>query len=311
MLVAVSIAGATSFGAAAPASAYLRDFQVVAAGTPSNSATIKSTQFSCPAGKVGIGTGARVTPPLANLGLDRAWVDFEQHQALDGGTETDANVGGWRVRGSALCATQTAAVPAPGGVGYLKNRSLATASSASDSSFSHQATATCPAGSTAIGGGGEVVGETPSHAAPNNVALDTTQRAGLLGTGWRARAHEVDFTPAQWKVTAYAICANINGALTTATYVGPKEDAIQARVTQPGPPRAGTQSWVAPCPSGTKVIGGGGLVLGATGPAPPADVVLTASHPEDAPTATGWSVETHDTDPPGPAYRVQLRAICG
>ena len=149
-------------------------------------------------------------------------------------------------------------MPPPGGVGYLKNRSLATASSASDSSFSHQATATCPAGSTAIGGGGEVVGETPSHVAPNDVALVTTQRAGLLGTGWRAVAHEVDLTPVQWKVTAYAICANINGALTTATYIGPKEDAIQSPMTQPGPPRSGTQSWVAPCPSGRRGDGAGG-----------------------------------------------------
>lgn len=135
---------------------------------------------------------------------------------------------------------------------------------------------------------------------------------GLTGTGWRARAHEVDPTTAQWKVTAFAICSNINGALTTATYVGPKEDAIQSPVTQPGPPRSGTQSWVAPCPSGTKVIGGGGMVLGATDATPPpADVVLGASHPEDAPTATGWSVQAHDTDPPGPAYRVAIRAICG
>jgi hypothetical protein len=311
-LAAVPIAAATWLAAASPAAAYLRDFQSVVGGTASSSSTIKSAQISCPAGKLGIGTGARVAPPLANVGLDRAWMSFEQQQSLVGGTETDASLPGWRVSGTALCATQTAAVPPPGGIGYLKNRSLVTASSASDSRFSHQAVATCPAGWTAIGGGGQVVGQTPTHAPPNDVALDTSQRSGPLGTGWRARAHEVDLTPARWKVRAFAICSNVNGALTTAIYIGPNEDAIQAPVTQPGPPRSGVQSWVAPCPSGTKVIGGGGMVLGATDTSPPpADVVLGASHPEDAPTATGWSVQTHDTDPPGPAYRVAIRAICG
>ena len=94
--VVATIAVATSLAAATPAAAYLRDFQVVGGGTPSNSATVKSTQFSCPAGKVAIGSAARVVPPLANVGLDRVWVSFEQHQALVGGTETDANRPGWR-----------------------------------------------------------------------------------------------------------------------------------------------------------------------------------------------------------------------
>lgn len=309
--ISLAIGTVTSLVGAVPAAGYLRDFQVVAVDSLTGSAPIKATAVSCPPGKVAIGTGGVALPSLSDLGLNRLWVNFPQKAVLDGAVETDPISSRWRVRGSAFCATDTAVVPPPGGAGYLKDRSIVTASSPSGSAYSHEAIATCPAGQTAIGGGGRVEGETAFGNPPADVALDNSQRVAA-GTGWRARAHEVDPTAVGWKVTASVICANITGQSAAPRYVGPKEDPIQSPNTTPGPPRSGLQGYVAPCPSGTLVIGGGAVVLGATtGAPPPADVVLTGSYPVQAPTATGWQMEARDTDPGGPPYRVQIRAVCG
>lgn len=309
-LVALMIGVAASLLGVAPAAAYLKDFQVVATNSLHNSSTLKTALVPCPSGKAVIGSSGIVVPSFSNLGLNRLWVNFEQSFAFAGGTESDAVDAAWHVTGRAFCAAQTAVVPPAGGAGYFKNRSVVTASSLSNSASVHEAIARCPAGDTAIGGGGQTIGQI-ADIPPPDVALDNSQRVAA-GTAWRARAHEVDATSVSWKVIAYVICANINGQAPAATYIGPKEDNIQSPNASPGPPGTGLQGRVAPCPSGTRVIGGGAQVLGATdGTPPPPDVALTGSHPSEAPTATAWEGEARDTDPPGPPYRLQVRAVCG
>jgi hypothetical protein len=308
-LVALAIGIAAGLAGAAPAGAYLKDFQVVSGNSLTNSSTLKTVLVPCPTGKAVLGSGGLVVPSLANLGLNHLWVNFEQGFAFDGGTESDAVASFWHVGGRGFCAAQTAVVPSTGGPGYAKNPSVPSASSAMSSASVHEAIAHCPTGDTAIGGGGGAFNNA-ANPSPPDVALDNSQRV-LGGTAWRVRAHEVDATPGVWRATAYAICANFNAVTGPAYYIGPKEDNVTARITQPGAPTTVVAGQVAPCPMGTRVIGGGAQVLGATGPTPPPDVVLTSSYPVVDPTATGWQAWARDTDPPGPAFRLQVRAVCG
>jgi hypothetical protein len=288
--------------AAAPAAAYLRDFQLVSAGSLPGSTTIRAALPTCPPGKIAIGTGARLLPPFANVGLDRLLLDFGARRGFVGGAETDANLGRWRVSGRAFCAQDTAAVPTAGAnASYLKHRSTASAVSPNTSAPSHEAVANCPSGANAVGGGGYVLGPT------TKLALDTLQLARPGGTGWRVRAHEVDPTGAAWHVVSFAICANYTTSTPTGPYFGPKEDAITSYSSSAT--GTGQVSATATCQlPGTSAIGGGAAVQGATplGP-PPADVALTYSFP--GPNA--WVARAQDTDPSATPYRLLSVVVCG
>jgi Collagen triple helix repeat (20 copies) len=85
----------------------------------------------------------------------------------------------------------------PGVSGYL----LVTAESATDSTTPKGATAVCPGGRKAVGGGGEVVGSTP----PQVALQGTVPLAG--GVGWQAFAGETSATAANWTVRTWAVCA--------------------------------------------------------------------------------------------------------
>jgi hypothetical protein len=118
----------------------------------------------------------------------------------------------------------------------------------------------------------------------------------------------VDFTNVPWSLTAYAICANTKTEPPGASYVGGA--GIFSPDTGPGPLRFGTTlPAFARCPpNGTKIIGGGASLTGATaGSAPPADVVLIASVPTDD---TRWGAQARDTQPPFQGYYLRVRAVC-
>jgi hypothetical protein len=284
---------------AAPAGAYLRDFQTVGLSSLLNSTTVKSVSVPCPPGKLAIGTGGAVISPFGNLGLDNLWVFFGQQRAFDGGAETDGIGARWLVTGRAFCATQVGPPPPGGGAPYLKNVSLVNRTSSANSNPFKSVVATCPAGSSAIGGGGDLTGAT------NDLAFDSVRRAAA--SGFRVRAHEVDATGVAWSVTATAVCANITNVPPNPQYVGTAP--ITGPDTGPGPLQTGTTSRTASCPGGQRIIGGGAYLTGvAAGSPPPADVVLTASRPINN---TQWFAEARDTDPPGQAYHLQVRAVCG
>jgi hypothetical protein len=283
---------------AAPAGAYLRDFQTVGLSSVVNSQTVKSVTVPC-GGKLALGAGGAVISPFGNLGLDNLWVFFGQHNALNGGAETDSIGPRWLVTGRAFCATQTAVPPGGGGAPYIKNLSWKNRTSAANSLPFKSVVATCPAGKSAIGGGGEITGAT------NDLAFDSVRRAGAAG--FRVRAHEVDPTSVGWSVTATAICANITSVPPGAQYVGGAP--ITGPDTGPGPIHTGTAAATASCPGAQRIIGGGAFLTGvAPGSPPPADVVLTVSRPISS---TTWLGRARDTDPPNQPYHLQVRAVCG
>jgi hypothetical protein len=300
LLAAVFSAVAIGLVAAVPAGAYLRDFQAVGLSSLNNSATVKSASVPCPPGKIPLGAAAGLLPAFPNLGLDNVWNFFGQQRTFNGGAETDFVAARWLVTGRAFCATPVGIIPLGGGAPFIKNRSLVTHTSSANSTPAKTVLAHCPAGSSAIGGGGDLTGAT------NDLAFYSMQRAG--GTAWRVRAHEVDSTGVSWSVTATAVCANITNVPPGAQFVGGA--GIFAPDTGPGPLHTGVGAATATCPAnGTKIIGGGAFLTGvAPFSAPPADVVLTASRPISD---TQWFGEARDTDPPGPAYHLQVRAVCG
>lgn len=72
-------------------------------------------------------------------------------------------------------------------------------SSATDATDSKSATATCPAGTKVISGGGAIVG-----AGLNSVAIDQDERNNA--TSWKVSAHEHTATASTWGINARAIC---------------------------------------------------------------------------------------------------------
>ena len=299
LVVTVVVSAAVALIAAAPAGAYLRDFQTVGLSSVLNSQTVKSVSVPCPPGKLALGAGGAVISPFGNLGLDNLWVFFGQQRTFNGGAETDALGARWLVTGRSFCASSVPVIPLGGGGPFIKNVSWKNRTSPANSTAFKSVVATCPAGTSAIGGGGELTGAT------NDLAFDSVRRAGAAG--FRARAHEVDATNVGWSVTATAICANITSVPPGAQFVGGA--GINAPDTGPGPIHTGTSAATASCSGGQRVIGGGAYLTGvAPGSPPPADVVLTASRPISS---TTWLGRARDTDPPGQAYHLQVRAVCG
>jgi len=88
----------------------------------------------------------------------------------------------------------------------VKNVSYVTASSPSNSDTEKTATAECPAGKEAIGGGARIIGAT------TKTVVNETAPA-LSGTGahfgWYASGREVAEESGNWYVSAFAICAEL------------------------------------------------------------------------------------------------------
>ena len=296
--VVVALVALGMLVAAAPASAYLRDFQITYSGH-FDALPVKAVSATCLPGKQAIGGGGWVRPAHINLGLHRLSVNGPT--AFAGAGRTGPGFSGSYINVQAYCATSVGIVPLGGGAPFLKQRQLTSARGVFDSRSPKSQAALCPAGSSVIGGGGQI-----SSASPD-IAL--TEMFRISDGAWRVSAHEVDFTNVPWSLTAYAICANTTTVPPGASFVGGA--GIFTPDTGPGPLRFGTTlPAFARCPpNGTKIIGGGALLTGATaGSPPPADVVLIASVPTND---TMWGAQARDTQPPFQGYRLQVSAVCG
>ncbi|HWN72223.1 MAG TPA: hypothetical protein VNN15_00280 [Solirubrobacterales bacterium] len=88
----------------------------------------------------------------------------------------------------------------------VRNVAYVNASSASDSEANKSATANCPAGKEAIGGGVRLEGELAEVAVTGSYPLST----GNSRTGWTAVAHETGpGQPNNWSVVAFVVCAEL------------------------------------------------------------------------------------------------------
>jgi hypothetical protein len=321
-LVVVLLACAvTTLTAAAPAPAYLRNFNVSSASTPSNSVSAKSRYVRCPVGKFAIGTGGLVSPFSDNLGLDRLFVYFGQRVAEGGAVETDPLVNRWLAGAHAFCATASLAPPPQGGAAsYVKQVTIRRVKTLANSASAKVLTVACPSSGPArspssIGGGGAI-----DSASPDIVFESMERVAG--GTAWRVRAHETDPTNAAWELEVHAVCANITTEIATANYVAPPAPNNAVGVYGPysstAPSSAPVQSLMVNCPVppsnpvNTFIIGGGARVVGSgLRVTPPADVVLTQSHPAGTgPISNGWFAQARETDFTNLAWQLQVRAVC-
>jgi hypothetical protein len=90
-------------------------------------------------------------------------------------------------------------------VQLVRNVTYVNAVSPENSEDAKTATATCPTGKQAIGGGARVNGEL------KEVALTGSNPfvAGGLRTGWSAFARESTIVPTNWSVEAFAVCAEL------------------------------------------------------------------------------------------------------
>lgn len=88
----------------------------------------------------------------------------------------------------------------------VRNVTYVSASSVSDSEPNKSATASCPSGKQAIGGGVRLEGELAEVAVTGSYPLSS----GSLRTGWEALAHETGGgQPGNWSVVAFAVCAEL------------------------------------------------------------------------------------------------------
>ncbi|MDQ3725129.1 MAG: hypothetical protein M3335_04435 [Actinomycetota bacterium] len=88
----------------------------------------------------------------------------------------------------------------------VRNVTYVNASSASNSEPNKTATASCPTGKQAIGGGVRLEGELAEVSVTGSYPVSS----GSLRTGWEAIAHETGAGQAgAWSVTAFVVCAEL------------------------------------------------------------------------------------------------------
>jgi hypothetical protein len=299
VVVTVVVLAVGSLCAAAPAGAYLKDFQAVSVSTPSNSNAIKSQQFTCPGGKSAISVGASI-PAIPNLGLST--LARFSNGFFDRANETDSEPLSWALTIRAWCALITNTKPNVGGAAtYIKNVSIERNQSSSNSNAFKSVQATCPAGSTTvIGGGGFIDGAT------NDVAFDSVQRL-QQGRVLRVKAHETDPTDGSWAVEAHAVCADTTNAPSTNVYA---DAVVTPSVTATS---SVNKTLTATCPAGKSIVGGAAATLSPPpGTAlPPPDVVLKQSRPAgNGSTADGWVATAVEVDPTAASWQLQVLAVC-
>jgi hypothetical protein len=87
----------------------------------------------------------------------------------------------------------------------VRNVAYESAQSSSGSEPNKTATANCPSGKEAIGGGVRLNGELPEVSVTASYPLSS----GNSRTGWVAIAHETGATAENWSVEAFVICAEV------------------------------------------------------------------------------------------------------
>ena len=293
----VAATGLLIIVASASAATFLRDLTVVQRSSATSSSTGKALPASCPAGNNSLGGSAFASPALSNLGLSAVGAGGPG-TASGGASETDSESAAWRLHTRAFCVTTTSApLTKNAAATYVKAVQIVRRQSGGNSQPAKSVTVNCPAGKTAISGGGRI-------APPNiDVGLTVMQRV-RVGTAWRVAAHEVDATSAAWTLHASVVCANVTTETATSDYAAGYASLGLGSPVSSMPLQSISRS----CPGGGwTAVGGGAFVEGAApGQPPPSDVVLTSSEPLPA----GWLAIARETDPTNQPWRVVGVAIC-
>jgi hypothetical protein len=90
----------------------------------------------------------------------------------------------------------------PAGPVGVSAEQFVTSDSGTNSNTVKSTTATCPSGKKVLGGGAAV------NTTTNTLAITRSSPTGD-GTGWTAEAQETAAFAGNWRVTAYAVCANV------------------------------------------------------------------------------------------------------
>lgn len=311
MARAALVAAVLALALAAPAGAYVRDFQVNEMSAPFGDANRKTVQLGCPpdaTSKLPIGAGANARKG-ANLAINQLIAHSPSPGIFVSANETDPAEQGksWSFTGQAFCVRQTDLPPSVGpGPNYLKDVLISRSSfKASDrnSDSSKLKEVACVPPRIAVGAGFDV-DEPASHRA---VAAQSVVR---FNDKVRVGAQATDSGSGSWAVAPYAICANVTTAASTSTYVGTPTSVFEATKKS-----SADKGRTVKCPSGQSLIGGGAQIRGPNGP-PPEDVVLAASRPVSPNSAfahffsTEWYARAVEVDPTSASWQLEVRAFC-
>ncbi len=267
---------------AGPASAAHTGLQRVAANSAHDIADGKSAVAKCPTDKRLVGTGAEITGGEGQVVID----DLTPNAALTQVTATgyedhvpgNTTAGGankaWHITAYAICAR-----PFPGLV--LARASNPIPVNPPNPISPKSVTARCPANTSLVGTGGEMSGALGDagivEIVPFATSVQVSAVEGHFGTG------------ANWRLTAYAICAFPPSGLQVVA--GP---ASAFNSLSPKPANV-------MCPGGKLATGVGARIINGTGhvvlddlrPAPnPANNVLSTGYEEDHGYALNWSIRS-------------------
>ena len=160
--------------------------QVIA--TSGSSSVDKFVTATCPAGKRLVASGADVLSGRGNVMIEQMVPDLTTNSVTVLGHEQNPTPDNWQDRASAVCAD-----PLPGLVRVFTT-------SASNSTNSKTATASCPAGTVLTGTGAETL------SSGGQAAVESIEPNAFIN-GVTARGTEIRPTSLNWTVTAFAICA--------------------------------------------------------------------------------------------------------
>lgn len=267
VLLAAGLTASVQIGLASPASAAMPGLEIVPPATSAtNSTSFKSATAFCPAGKVVVGTGARINGGGGDIVLDEV-IPFENRVTVGAFEDEDGTTANWSVTAFAVCANRPS--------GYT----ITSATSTSAVRFETELSANCPAGRRALGGGAEVAG------GAGEVSIDDVF-PGQTSSHTKGFADQ-NGTTKSWSLTAYAICAFDPGGL---EIVFPQNSSV------PGSPTSSFE--FQQCPAGKRLISTGwdfinslGQVL-VTGSVPNTNATLVTVHEDDDGHNANWQVTT-------------------
>ena len=304
VLVAALAALTGSLTAAAPAVAYLRDFQTVQAQSSLNSASAKTVISACPGGKVALSTGAVIsglpTFPFGGATTDLGLQRMRLSSDLGSGTQVSAVEADpvrqpWLLGVQNQCASVTNVPPGGAAGSYVKEVTVVRKVSAVSSTSPKDMSVSCGAGRQSIGGG------FANGLGSGRVAV---RRAMRIDGGFRVVTQETDPTGESWQMYVIALCANLTrpgGSYVTDLSVRAKTTSIDS---------SDHKATIVDCPAGQLAIGGGAEVVGSSGAAPP-DVTLVASDPSsNQGVPTGWHGAAGEEDPTAASWGLRLQAVC-
>jgi len=246
---------------------------VAAASGPAAPATAVTVTASCPAGSLLVGGG--VGTALAGGGKPPSSLHANGSVPTKDGWRATGATGGQPVLAGQTTSFALCAAGGPASTRIVE----ATSPGPRAARTVAQATASCPAGSLLVGGGGwtgtpgddpgspslHLLGTFPSDATGAPAA------DGSQADSWTARAGAGGRSGTGLETDAYALCASWPGHRTVAR-----------SATRPGPlDPGGSLAVVASCPAGTSLLSGGSLTGLAGGGVPQQGLHLTGSYPSD------------------------------